>query len=526
MKGLQIRRKPLAHLMRDVGDDQGPRLKQVLTAKDVFFHGVAAIIGAGIFVYLGAGAGLAGPGVILSFAVCGIVCTLVGLAFAELASMISVSGSAYTYAYASIDERAAWAIGWDLLLEYSLGSAAVAVGWSAYLQHILTGMGYTLPAHLSQAPTHLPWYDIGVTAALLFGGAVALAWSLSDKHRQSGALRGLVLFAGGAACLAGLKEAAMVASQLHSINLPAFLIISVLSLCLYLGVHHTARMTEIFVWVKLAVIVVFLGCAVWFVKLDNFSPLMPMGFWGVLGGAGIVFFAFIGFDAVTTLAEECKNPQTDMPRGVLGSLWVCTALYMAVAAVGVGAVHYSGLMNAAPIASVLNAIGYSSIVPMLSVGALAGLTSVLIVLLFGQSRIMMRMSKDGLVSPVFGVIGAKRQTPHWAILIMGTAAALAAGFMDINELAHLTNVGTLAAFVIVCVGVIWLRKSEPNAVRKFRCPGMPWIPALGAASCLGLMFTLPHDSQMRFVIWMAVGFALYYCYGYWHSKERPGQSRN
>jgi APA family basic amino acid/polyamine antiporter len=525
MKGFQIRRKSLAHLMRDAGDEHGPKLKQVLTAKDVFFHGVAAIIGAGIFVYLGAGAGLAGPGVVLSFAVCGIVCTLVGLAFAELASMISVSGSAYTYAYASIDERAAWAIGWDLLLEYSLGSAAVAVGWSAYLQHTLSGMGVSLPAHLAQAPTHLPWFDIAVTALLLVSGTAGVICSLSDKHKQSGALRGLVLFVGGVACLAGLKEAAMVATQLHSINLPAFLIIGFLSLCLYLGVHHTARMTEIFVWVKVAVIVVFLGCAVWFFKLENFTPLMPMGFWGVFGGAGVVFFAFIGFDAVTTLAEECKNPQTDMPRGVLGSLWVCTAIYMAVAAVGVGAVHYTNLVNAAPIASVLNAIGYNSIVPLLSVGALAGLTSVLIVLLFGQSRIMMRMSKDGLVSPVFGVIGEKRQTPHWAILIMGTVAALAAGFMDINELAHLTNVGTLAAFVIVCVGVIWLRKSEPNAVRKFRCPGMPWIPVLGAVSCLSLMFTLPHDSQIRFVIWMAVGFAIYYCYGYWNSKERPVKSK-
>ena len=415
-------------------------------------------------------------------------------------------------------------MGGFLLFEYSLGYAEGAVGWSAYLQHTLSGMGISLPAHLAQAPTHLPWQDIGVTAMLLVSGVAALIWSLSDKHKQSGALRGLVLFGGGVACLAGLKEAAMVATQLHSINLPAFLIIGFLSLCLYLGVHHTARMTEIFVWVKVAVIVVFLGCAVWYFKTENFTPLMPMGFWGVLGGAGVVFFAFIGFDAVTTLAEECKNPQTDMPRGVLGSLWVCTAIYMAVAAVGVGAVHYTGLVNAAPIASVLNAIGYNSIVPLLSVGALAGLTSVLIVLLFGQSRIMMRMSKDGLVSPVFGVIGHKRQTPHWAILIMGTAAALAAGFMDINELAHLTNVGTLAAFVIVCVGVIWLRKSEPNAVRKFRWPSMPWIPALGAVSCFGLMFTLPHDSQIRFVIWMAVGFAIYYCYGYWHSKERPVKS--
>ncbi len=522
MKLLQIRRKPLAQLMRDASDEHGPKLKQVLTAKDVFFHGVAAIIGAGIFVYLGEGAGFAGPGVIMSFALCGLICTLVGLAFAELASMISVSGSAYTYAYASLDERAAWAIGWDLLLEYSLGSAAVAVGWSAYMQHILSGMGVSLPTYLAQAPQHLPWTEISLTFILLVGGAFALRWTFSENHKASGALRGLVLFGSGVACLAGLKEAFDVASQIHSINLPALGIIAFLSFWLYMGVHHTARMTEIFVWVKLAVIAVFLACAVWYIDPANYSPFMPKGWFGVLGGAGIVFFAFIGFDAVTTLAEECKDPQTDMPRGVLGSLWVCTALYMAVAAVGVGAVYYTNLMNAAPIASVLNAIGYTSIVPIISVGALAGLTSVLIVCLFGQSRIMMRMSKDGLVSPLFGTIGSKRQTPHWSILIMGTGTALAAGFMPINDLALLTNIGTLAAFVIVCVGVIWLRYSEPNAVRKFRCPGMPWIPALGAVSCLGLMFTLPLETQMRFAIWMVLGFVVYYLYGHWHSKERPG----
>lgn len=521
MKLFQVRRKPLAHLMRDESGEHGPKLKQVLTSKDVFFHGVAAIIGAGIFVYLGEGAGFAGPGVILSFAVCGLVCTLVGLAFAELASMISVSGSAYTYAYASLDERVAWAIGWDLLLEYSLGSAAVAVGWSAYMQHMLTGMGVSLPPYLAQAPQHLPWLQIGWTLAYLVGGAFLLRLTFSPSQWINSGLRSVALVGGAVVCVLGLREAYDVASQIHSINLPAFGIIATLSLCLYLGVHHTARMTEIFVWVKLAVIAVFLACAVWYINPANYTPFLPNGWFGVFSGAGVVFFAFIGFDAVTTLAEECKNPQTDMPRGVLGSLWVCTAVYMAVAAVGIGAVYYTDLMNAAPIASVLNAIGYSSIVPMLSVGALAGLTSVLIVCLFGQSRIMMRMSKDGLVSPVFAAIGAKRQTPHWSILIMGSATAIAAGFMNINELALLTNIGTLAAFVIVCVGVIWLRYAEPNAVRKFRCPGMPWIPALGAVSCLGLMLTLPFDTQLRFVIWMVLGFVVYYLYGYWHSKERP-----
>jgi basic amino acid/polyamine antiporter, APA family len=519
-----LRKKSIDQLGDGDGTAEGPKLNQILTARDVFNHGVAAIIGAGIFVLTGvAAANFAGPGIILSFVLAGICCGLVALAYAELASMIPISGSAYTYAYATLGEMVAWIIGWDLLLEYAVGSSAVAVGWSAYLQHVLKDVGITLPEYLSHAPASLPWSAVlGAVGMLSFGVMGLYRW-----YKGSPATLGkntLFGIAGGALTLFGLHQGWVIVSHLTSVDLPAFLIIAFINYWLLKGVNHTAKMTAIFVVIKVVVILLFIALGITHINTANYTPFLPFGWQGVFTGAAIVFFAFIGFDAVTTLAEECKDPKKDMPRGVLGSLAVCTVLYVLVAAIMTGAIVYSALNTAAPVATVLQHIGINWAVPIISIGAIAGLTSVLIVLLFGQSRIMMRMSKDGLISPIFGRIHPTYRTPTWAIGILGALAAATAGLLPIGELAELSNIGTLAAFVIVCVGVIVLRKTEPNRARKFRCPGSPWLPALGALMCIALMCSLPMLTWVRFMVWMLIGVVIYVLYGRKHSRLNQSSS--
>jgi len=523
-----FRRKSLEQLS---GDDTsaGPKLKKVLTARDVFNHGVAAIIGTGIFVLTGVAAhDHAGPGIILSFILAGIACAFVSFAYAELASMIPVSGSAYTYAYATLGEVVAWIIGWDLLLEYAVGASAVAVGWSAYLQNVLRSLGFHLPDYLAHAPAGLPWSALLGTVALVVAGSVGLYRSYSGLKAAASNGPGHALTLVGSLALLGfgLFKGWTVARQLTSIDLPAVLIILFLNYWLIKGVQHTARMTAVFVVIKVAVIALFIALGIWHINSANYRPFLPFGWHGVLSGAAIVFFAFIGFDAVTTLAEECKDPQKDMPRGVIGSLVFCTILYVVVAAIMTGAVSYlilGGSEAAAPMAKVMNALGYFWASPLVSVGAIAGITSVLIVLLFGQSRIMMRMSRDGLMPSVFGKIHPRYQTPVWSIVIWGLVAAVTSGLLPIGELAELTNIGTLAAFVLVCLGVIVLRKTEPDRPRKFRCPGSPWLPALGAIMSLILMLSLPGLTWLRFVIWMAIGGVVYAFYGRKHSLMHQQQ---
>ena len=461
-----FRRKTLESI-KEQGDSEhaeGHKLNRVLTARDVFNSGVAAIIGTGIFVLTGvAAANIAGPGIILSFVLAGLACAFVSFAYAELSSMIPVSGSAYTYAYATLGEIFAWIIGWDLLLEYAVGASAVASGWSAYFQSILHGLGISLPQCISVASTH----------------------------------------------------------GFHSIDLPAILIVAFINYWLIKGVKQTARMTSIFVVVKLLVVAFFIAVGAFHVNTANYTPFLPFGWSGVLTGAGVVFFAFIGFDAVTTMSEECKEPQKDVPRGVIGSLVVCTVLYVVVAAIMTGAIPFAQLGGAgegAPMAKVLNHIGFGWASPLVSVGIIAGITSVLIVLLYAQSRIMMRMSKDGLVLPVFGKINSRYQTPTWSIVIWGALVAFTAGCLPISALSELTSIGTLFAFVIVSIGVIVLRYKEPDRPRGFRSPGYPYLPALGALMSFGLMCSLPLVTWLRFVLWMALGLIVYFVYSRKHSR--------
>jgi APA family basic amino acid/polyamine antiporter len=551
-----FRTKPISELVSDDHHGDGPKLAKVLTAKDVFFHGVAAIIGTGIFVLTGvAAAEHAGPAIILSFLIAGLACTFVSFAYSELASMIPKSGSAYTYAYATMGEFIAWFIGWDLLLEYCVGASAVAVGWSGYMQNILASMGFHLPDYLAKAPAHMPWQQVGLGALSLF-----FAWRLSGPLRTAfaGGLRGLGSVASALASVALLAVGGYcvfdAATYITSVDLLAVLIIAVLNVFLVKGVSHTAKMTAWFVVIKLAVIAMFIAIGMWHVEPSNMVPFMPFGWSGVLTGAAVVFFAYIGFDAVSTLPEECKDPKRDMPKGIIGSLVVCGILYVIVAAIMVGAVSYTLFdpslpSGAAPMATVLNEISapwWAS--PLVSLGAIAGITSVLIVLLFGQSRVMMSMSRDGLIAPIFSRISPKYQTPVWSIVIWGVLAALTSGFIPIGDLAALTSIGTLAAFVLCCFGVMILRHREPNRERKFRCPRLPgvaplargishllpgkwrpgfvaagefaadmWMPILGALFSIGLMASLPMVTWVRFIGWMVIGTVIYFAYGRSHS---------
>lgn len=468
-----LRRKTLESIKAqgDIENAEGHRLNRVLTSRDILSAGVAAIIGTGIFVLIGAAAHAnAGPGIIISFVLASLACGFVSFAYAEFASMIPVAGSAYTYAYATLGEIFAWLIGWDLLLEYAVGASTVASGWSDYFQSLLRGFGVNLPHWMSIASVN--------------------------------SINGIT-----------------------SINLPAILIIVFLTYWLIKGVKHTARMTSIFVVVKLAIVAFFIAVGSFHIDPANYTPFLPFGWSGVLTGAGVVFFAFIGFDAVTTMAEECKDPQKDVPKGVIGSLVVCTILYLLVAAIMTGAMSYTALGGegeGAPMVKVLNHIGYAWASPLISVGIVAGLTSVLIVTLFAQSRIIMRMSKDGLVTPIFSTLSQKFQTPTWSIVVCGIFVAVTAGLLPIDELSQLTSIGTLFAFIIVCVGVIVLRHKEPDKHRGFRCPGYPFVPVMGALMSFMLMCTMPSTTWIRFIGWMLLGLIVYF--GYSKSHSRLGRS--
>ena len=444
-------------------------LKKCLSAFDLALLGIGCAIGTGIFVLTGiAAATQSGPAVVLSFIIAGVASAFAALSYAELAASVGGSGSAYGYSYVAFGEFIAWVMGWILLLEYGVGAAAVANGWSGYFINTLSNFNIVLPEALTKAP--------------MLGGLI---------------------------------------------NLPAFAIIWLLTILLMVGVKESARFNNIIVIIKLSTIAIFIALASLHLNTDNWHPFMPFGWFstledgkniGVLAGASLVFFAYFGFDAVSTAAEEAKNPQRDLPIGLLASLSFCTIIYIIVSALLTGIVPYSELNVSSPVAFALTKIGYTWASTLVATGVLAGLITVLLVLLYGLTRILFSMSRDGLISPVFSQVNPDRQTPTKIILMCGAIVSIVAGFIPLGELAETVNIGTLASFVMVCVGVIVLRKRQPHLKRPFKNPWNPLIPSLGILSCGALMTFLPAVTWMRFGIWILVGVVVYFVYSMHHSK--------
>ncbi len=491
-----FRTKPIDTLVAE-GSDEGHGLKRELTALDLIALGIGAIIGAGIFATLGTatsgGTTLppAGPGVVVSILLTALACGFCGLCYAEFASLVPVAGSAYTYSYATLGEIVAWIIGWDLILEYAVGNIAVAISWAAYFRQLLLGFGIEFPAFLA---TDYRSTLLAAKAAAEGGVAglspeQAVAWQAHLHHPE---LFGVpVVF-----------------------NLLAALITGVITVLLVRGVKESARVNDVIVVLKVATLVFFVAVGAFYVKPANWHPFLPGGFAGVWTGASLIFFAYIGFDAISTAAEECKDPARDMPRGILGSLLVCTVLYVAAALVLSGIIPYHKLAGVAdPLAGALAYVRQDWAAGILAAGAVFSMTAVLLVFQLGQPRILMAMSRDGLLGPWFGKIHPTYRTPHVTTILTGVFVAFFAAIANIDEIVQLTNIGTLFAFALVCIGILVLRYREPERPRKFRVPFVPLVPLLGIAMCLALMVKLPALTWERFVIWLAVGLAIYFAYG-------------
>jgi APA family basic amino acid/polyamine antiporter len=477
-------RKPLDDIVKG-GEGDTHRLTKTLGPVSITAMGIGAIIGAGIFVLTGtAAARYAGPAIMLSFVLGGIVCGFVGLCYAELAAMLPVSGSSYTYTYVTLGEVFAWMIGWDLILEYAMGAATVAVGWSGYMVSILRDIGIVLPPSLTAAP--------GTIVRLADGGTAS----------------GIV-------------------------NLPAAFIVAVLTVSLVFGTKESARLNNIMVVVKLVVVVAFISIGAFYVKTANWHPFIPpntgeyghFGLSGVLRGGAVVFFAFIGFDAVSTAAQEAKAPQRDMPIGILGSLAISTALYVLVAAVLTGLVPYGDLDVPDPVAKGVDAIGLTWLSIVIKIGALSGLTTVVLVQLYGQSRIFFMMAQDGLLPRLFASVHPATKTPYLSQILIGAVVAIVAALTPIEVLGEMVSIGTLAAFVLVCAAVIYLRRSDARVRRPFRAPAVPVVPICGILSCLLLMSGLPLVTWLRLVVWLVGGLGVYFLYGRRHSLLRQRAAR-
>jgi len=456
--------------------------------------GIGCVIGAGIFVVTGQAAhDKAGPALMLSFAVAGMGCIFAALCYAEFASMVPVAGSAYTYAYATLGELAAWIIGWDLIIEYTIASSAVAHGWSQYLQSFLSTLHIYLPYVLTRTP-----FDYSPNIGRIVG---------------TGAI----------------------------VDLPAILITAALTVILVRGIRESAGFNTLMVLIKLLVVFFVIIVGAFYVDPANWKPFAPYGYTGIgwfgktlvgqtgaggeplgmLAGAAIIFFAYIGFDSVSTHAEEARNPQRDIPIGIIASLIVCTILYVAVAAVITGMVPYNQIHIDAPVAEAFRLKGLPWAHFIISIGAVVGITSVLLVLMLSQPRVFLAMARDGLVPPsVFGAVHPRYRTPWISQIIMGVAVSVMAGFLPLRILAELVNIGTLLAFVVVCVAVLVLRKTHPDAPRPFRVTLVPLIPLLGIGTSLLLMFSLPRENWWRLFIWLAIGFGIYLFYGRKHSVLR------
>jgi APA family basic amino acid/polyamine antiporter len=500
--GQLLRTKSIDALIA-TSEEPEKRLKKTLGPWSLTALGVGAVIGSGIFILTGTaaagetlsfrsilhapvldlllhGGGTlstigrpgAGPGIALSFLLTAIACSFAALCYAELASMIPIAGSAYTYAYATLGEIFAWIIGWDLILEYAVSNMAVAVGFSAYLNDFLESVfGFHLPPQLC--------------GPIIKGGQFTGNW----------------------------------------FNLPALIVLLVLTYILVRGVRESAGTNNVMVLVKIAAILIFVVGAAGAVRAENWRPFMPNGFPGVLTGAAIVFFTYIGFDSVSTAAEECRCPQRDLPIGIVASLVICTILYVSVALVLTGIQNYRFLNADAPVAVALKTLGYESIRRWVVLGALVGMLSSLLVFQYGQARVWFAMSRDGLLPAAFSKVHPEHRTPHISTWVAGLVVGLPAGIWDIGTFADLANIGTLFAFIVVAAGVVVLRKRQPERPRGFRMPGVPWLPGLSILFCLILMLSLPLQTWVRFVVWLVIGLGIYAWFGRKHSAER-GQAHS
>ncbi len=488
MKNQLWAKKPLGMLLEEMKGEN--RLRRVLGPVGLTSLGVGAIIGTGIFVLVGKAArDAAGPSLMLSFTVAGIACIFAALCYAEFASMVPVAGSAYTYAYATLGELFAWIIGWDLVLEYSVGAATVANGWSKYFQDFIKLFGWEIPHKIANAP-------------IKFDPALGQPW----------------------------------------FDLPALAITALVTTILVIGIKESARFNALMVIVKVAIVLFVIGVGATFIKTINWSPFAPFGYgglsffgWnpgqadaqgkpvGMLAGSAVIFFAYIGFDSISTHSEEAKNPQRDLPIGIIASLVICTILYILVAAVLTGMVRYDQLPKDAPVAGAFAMVHIDWARYLISFGALTGMTSVLLVMMLSQPRVFLAMARDGLVPPsFFGAVHPKFKTPYKSTILTGLFVGLMGAFLPLDILSDLVNIGTLLAFAIVCGAVLIMRKTNPEANRPFRVPLVPLVPILGIVMCVMLMFSLPWQNWVRLAVWLAIGFVIYFGYGKRHSVLANG----
>jgi APA family basic amino acid/polyamine antiporter len=518
-------KKPMSMLLSEAGDAGEHGLKRTLGAVQLTALGVGAIIGAGIFVLSGLGAHYAGPALMLSFVLSGLGCAFAGLCYAEFAAMIPLAGSAYTYAYATLGEFLAWIIGWDLTLEYAMGASTVSSGWSNHFIELLNIFHIKMPLWL--AYDH--WTGL-TTATRIVAREMAQA---SDATLQPGTQSfldkvGVIVSAQSPELLQRahtLLNAPTIFGTEIGFNLPAFIIALVITAILVIGIKESARFNAVIVTIKVAVVLFVIGLGIHYVNFSNwghdFSTFAPNNVGGILKAAGYIFFAYIGFDAVSTTAQECKKPQRDLPIGIMASLLICTVLYILVAGVLTGMVRWQDVNIEAPIAEAFLDRGLAMASHVVTLGALAGLTSVMLVMLLGQTRVLYAMANDGLLpKKFFGAVHPKYRTPYKNTILVGLLAAIVGSVTPIQIIGNMVNIGTLLAFVIVCIAVMVLRRTNPDQPRPFRTPWVPVVPILGILINGLMMWSLGWQNWARLIIWLAIGLVIYFTYSRFHSRVR------